>query len=306
MTVPDRIHDHIVLLLRRFASAFIREEWIESVASVVRWISVPSGSVFFKKGQPSDSIYIVVSGLLGVVDEKATGISHTVARLGPGEIVGEMGCITGQPRFATVRALRSSEVLEVSWSDVERVATTDPGVLLSICKILVQRLVQAQEGRARDSQPRTFALVSTREDFDLRSFSERFKAALDGIGIAFLAVRENCQHMTADELFQIEMAHEYVIYAADSSNPTWLRLCLGQSDVVLIVAEGKMSPQPMPYLVDTLIPGIPIILILTWDSRIQPTNTTDWLSLAVACWRFPSFPCARIIRPATGCTAADE
>ena len=286
MTVPDRIHDHIVLLLRRFASAFVREEWIEPVANVVRWISVPSGSVLFKKGQPSDSIYVVVSGLLGVVDEKASGISHTVARLGPGEIIGEMGCITGQPRFSTVRALRSSEVLEVSWSDVERVATTDPGVLLSICKTLVQRLVQAQEGRSRDSQPRTFALVSTREDFDLRSFSERFKAALDGVGIAFLALRENCQNMTADEFFQIERAHEYVIYAADSNNPSWLRLCLGQSDVVLIVAEGKMSPQPMPYLLGTVLPGIPIMLILTWDSRVQSTNTADWLSLANASRHF--------------------
>jgi NTE family protein len=286
MPARDPTYDHIVSLLRRFASAFVHEKWIEPVANLVRWISVPGGSVLFKKGQPSDSIYLVVSGLLGIVDEESAGIAHTVARLGPGEIIGEMGCITGQPRFSTVRALRSSEVLAVFWSDVERTATTDPGTLLSICKTLVQRLVKTQEGRSWESQPRTFALVSIGEDLDLRSFAERFKAALHCVGVAFLALRENCQHMTADEFFQIEKAHEYVIYAADSNNPSWLRLCLGQADAVLIVAEGKMSPRPMPKFAGTVSPDIPIMLVLTWECGVQPTNTGDWLSLGGASRHF--------------------
>ena len=167
----DPIYDQLLSLVRRFASAFVREEWIEAIAEMARWISVPGGSILFKKGQPSDFIYVVVSGLFGIVDENSAGVGHTIARLGPGEIIGEMGCITGEPRSATVCALRSSEVIGVPWSAIEKYAETDPGALLSICKTLVQRLAQAQRGRSRSYHPRTFGIVSISDGFDQRSFA---------------------------------------------------------------------------------------------------------------------------------------
>ena len=73
-------------------------------------------------------MYIVVSGLLGVY----VGRSHDermVGRIGPGELVGEMGCITGEPRSATVRALRALEMLAISRAALEQLA----GIIQSCC-----------------------------------------------------------------------------------------------------------------------------------------------------------------------------
>ena len=288
MENPVGMQDHIDLLLRRFAPAFVGEpEWIEPITNAIRWSSVAGGNILFRKGEPSDCIYIVVSGLLGVAIEKAAGSKDTVHRLGPGEIVGEMGCITGQPRSATVRALRCSEVLAISWTDVEEIASKDPGVLRCICKTVVQRLADAQEGRVTPAyQPRTFALVSISPGLDLRSFAECFRTALDGLGRTFLAVYEQCRGMTPDELFQIERAHEYVVYTAEEGDSAWSRLCLGQSDSILVVAQGNSAPQSGRSLLGALPAGIPVNLVLTWDSHVQPTNSTDWLRLSGASRHF--------------------
>jgi NTE family protein len=274
----DRGRDHIISLLRKFAPAFVREqEWVGSVSDATRWSSVRGGSILFRKNDPSDCIYVVVSGLLGVTIENPTGGEHTVARLGPGEIVGEMGCITGQPRSATVRALRSSEVLAISWNDIQSTSMKDPGVLLALCQTLVQRLVQVQEGRRPGFQPRTFAVVPVGKGMDPRSFAEKLKAAFNNIGRTFLVTREECQGMTADELFQIEQAHDYLVYAASQDSPSWSQLCLAQSDEILIVAQGNTPPQSVQNLRDAVSPSIPIVLILTWDSNVQPANTADWV-----------------------------
>jgi NTE family protein len=282
----DPTYDQLLSLVRRFASAFVREEWIEAVAGMARWISVPGGSILFKKGQPSDFVYVVVSGLFGIVDENSAGVGHTIARLGPGEIIGEMGCITGEPRSATVCALRSSEVIGVPWCAIEKSAEIDPGALLSICKTLVQRLAQTQRGRSRSYHPRTFGIVSISDGFDQRSFAEEFKTALSRIGTTSLVNHEQCHGLTTDELFQIEKAHEYVVYAADMSHPVWLRRCLGQSDAVLIVAEGKTPPRDLSTVSELLAPQIPIILLLTWSSRVEAARTAGWVRAAGASRHF--------------------
>src|SRR5262249_17996442 len=82
---------------------------------------------------------------------------------------------------------------------------------------------------------------------------------------------------TTDELFQIENAHEYVVYVADRDHPSWSRLCLGQADAILTVAEGKAAPQSAPNLGESVGRGIPVMLILNWSAGQQPGRTADWL-----------------------------
>ena len=215
------------------------------------------------------------SGVLGVSIEDSAGQERMVGRLGPGEIVGEMGCITGRSRTATVRALRSSELLAISWCDLERIAMNDPAILLSICRTLVERLVQSQMGRAPGFHPHTFVLTSVGDSVDLHAFAQCFKEALTVIGETFLVRRDDCENMTAHELFQLERSHRYLIYVTEPDSPIWSKLCLRQADTVVLVAKGDGSPQPMPEFRSST--NIPLVLVLTWQPHIQPANTIRWI-----------------------------
>jgi NTE family protein len=287
MDTHDCISERLISLLRRSAPLFVREpENIEAIANAMRWFSLPGGNILFKQNAPSDAIYFVLSGMLGVYIENASGAERIVSRLGPGEIVGEMGCITGEPRGASVRALRSSELLAISWKDIETIATKDPGILLFICRTVVQRLNQTQQGRAASFQPRTFALVSISEDVDVRAFAENLKTALNAIVGTILATRDECQQMIADELFELEKTHKYVLYVAENDSSGWSRLCLRQADTILIVAHGNVVPQRIPDFKGVVGRAIPVVLMLTWDINTQPANTAEWIKLTGASRHF--------------------
>ena len=289
MEAADSIYDETVAMLRRFAPAFLPEQDnIPQIANAARRVCLAGGSTLFHKGEPSDTIYFVLSGLFGVCIETAGGAEKMVRRLGPGEILGEMGCITGEPRSATVRALRSSELLAISWSDIEHIARKDPHILLSFCRTLVQRLSQAQteQGRAPSFRPHSFALIAISDGVDLRSFGERFKAALGLVGSTFLVTRDECQGMTTGELFQLETTHEHVVYVAEQDGQTWPKLCLSQADVILMVARADRPPQPILDTKEVARPGIPLALMLVWDSDIQPAKASEWIKATGASRHF--------------------
>src|SRR5262249_29713136 len=155
----------------------LADEFLGSMAEAATWFAIPGGCPLFCQGDPSDAMYIVVSGLLGAY--VGTGDERMVGRIGPGELVGEMGCITGEARSATVRALRASEVLAISRTALEALARANPVVLLSLGRTLVGRLRNLTEGKPLSSRPRTYCLLPHGEgDAHARAFAIDFTAAL--------------------------------------------------------------------------------------------------------------------------------
>jgi CRP-like cAMP-binding protein len=69
-------------------------------------VDIPAGTVFIKQGQVAREAFFVTQGEAVVsVDGRC------VARIGPGEPVGEMALLDGVPRSATVTALTPMRVL---------------------------------------------------------------------------------------------------------------------------------------------------------------------------------------------------
>jgi hypothetical protein len=90
----------------------IGAELLSKIEPLLEWFGMPAGTVLFHEGDPAREAYILVSGRLGVfVAAEAELIP--VAQISPGEIVGEMSLISGEPRSATVLALRDSEAVRL-------------------------------------------------------------------------------------------------------------------------------------------------------------------------------------------------
>jgi CRP-like cAMP-binding protein len=65
------------------------------------------------QGTPGTSLFIIADGEVEVILRRAQGPDLTVAKLGRGEVVGEMSLLTGEPRAATVRAVDGALVYEI-------------------------------------------------------------------------------------------------------------------------------------------------------------------------------------------------
>jgi len=87
-------------------------------------------------------MYLVLSGLIEVRSE--TGRT-SIAVFGPGQIIGEIGCLLGCERTGNVVAVADSEILVISRAHIERLIATQPQLaartLMNLSRVLCERLV---------------------------------------------------------------------------------------------------------------------------------------------------------------------
>ena len=111
---------------------------LAQVAALTVPAEFPAGAVLTRQGASGGLAFVIASGSAEVVRG-----GRRLARLGPGDVVGELSLIDGEPRSATVRALTDMEVLEVSAEDLRRLLRKVPTVVRKLLEALSERLRSA-------------------------------------------------------------------------------------------------------------------------------------------------------------------
>src|SRR5579864_4111913 len=107
---------------------------IKQIAEVAEWLSLPGGATLFTAGEPSDAMYVVLSGCLGVFSPDNRDRRRFMGRVLAGDTVGEMGLISGRPRSAHVVALRDSELARIPGDSFNHIFGRHPTAMLRLAK----------------------------------------------------------------------------------------------------------------------------------------------------------------------------
>ncbi len=105
------------------------------------------GATLTRQGAVAHWLYIIVSGEADVWYEAPAGARTRIATLGAGEVFGEMGMMTGEPRRATVTARTDVECYRLDKEGFETVIHARPDIAETISMVLAERRVQL-EGKA--------------------------------------------------------------------------------------------------------------------------------------------------------------
>ncbi len=95
--------------------------------------------VLFREGEAGAEMFVVRSGSVRVFVE-ANNVEKTLAVLGPGEFVGEMSLLTGQPRTATACVEEDAELLVVGGRVLEEMIVHNTEIALRLIRKLARRL----------------------------------------------------------------------------------------------------------------------------------------------------------------------
>ncbi len=114
--------------------AFSGDE-LERLAGLCSEVSFRKGETLWSEGDPGDSFLVVLAGELEVLAGE-----RVVARLGPGDFLGETALLLGEARTATVRASRRSQLLTLSADDFGESFAQNAKVLEHLSRVLSQRL----------------------------------------------------------------------------------------------------------------------------------------------------------------------
>ena len=102
-----------------------------------------AGQIICAQGQPSDSVFVVRSGRAHAVVTSMDG-SRTVevARLRPGDVIGEVGVVTDLPRSASVMAHSEVTVMELAREDFIGLLARHPLLQRNLAQLLGGRLAR--------------------------------------------------------------------------------------------------------------------------------------------------------------------
>ncbi len=102
---------------------------------------VPKGKIVVRAGDPGNSAFLIQSGIVRVYVEHQ-GKQVELARLGAGQIFGEMALVFDEKRTATVEAAEDANLIVITRAILEeKLHKSDPTVR-AIVPMLMKRIVQ--------------------------------------------------------------------------------------------------------------------------------------------------------------------
>jgi CRP-like cAMP-binding protein len=99
---------------------------------------VSAGTEVVLEGQPSDGLYVVLSGALDVW-KRREGVPSLAGRLREGDVFGEMSCLRKGPASATVMANRRCLLLRLPRASFDELVVTYPQILELISDLSDER-----------------------------------------------------------------------------------------------------------------------------------------------------------------------
>lgn len=125
-------------------------------------VKLQAGDVIYKEGDQSDKVYFVESGEVEV-RRSVSGSDVTLASLGKGQMLGEMGVIRDCPRSTTIVAASQVKLSVIERDAFKGAFGGDDGVALSLLRMICDRLCATND--AAHPEP-----IEETDNYELRLF----------------------------------------------------------------------------------------------------------------------------------------
>ncbi|GMQ94454.1 MAG: ATP-binding protein [Acidimicrobiia bacterium] len=113
-------------------------------------VNLEKGEPLFGEGDEPDNAYVVAEGEIEILKESA-GRKVRIAISGPGDVVGEMALLTGEPRNAGARAITPVRLIAIPRACLDDVLTTSVQANRALFSVFITRW-REQESRVRQSE----------------------------------------------------------------------------------------------------------------------------------------------------------
>lgn len=131
-------YEQILLLKKVPFFELLRTDQLHRIVPILEPIGWAKGERVFEKDDPADSMYLIVSGHIGI--SLHGGPDHLVARLGHGDFFGEMGILDDLARSATAHVLANTDALLLGKEKLHALLRAYPELGIGMLKALSRRV----------------------------------------------------------------------------------------------------------------------------------------------------------------------
>jgi NTE family protein len=280
---------------------------LHAAEAEAEWFSLPGGWGLFQAGEEPDGLYFLLSGAMGAFGAEGGGTQKLLGYIRPGEPIGEMALVAGEPHTASVYAIRDSELVRLPRDAFNRLVRAHPSMMQALAKTILSR-TRSDRRRTPRNEPKVFALLSASPTIDLRLRARTLQAALARLGKSACIVGGEGEDMLSTWFDALEQDHDAVLLISPIGDTTWFRTCLRQADRIWVLARSDARPS-IPLLPEENSPArqfqlVDVVLLHHGGARTAASGE-DWRAAAAAQrlfhWNGLDDPdCARLARIIAG------
>ncbi|MEJ2106347.1 MAG: cyclic nucleotide-binding domain-containing protein [Acidiferrobacteraceae bacterium] len=137
------LYTRILMLSKAPVFSSVNTEDLRVLALELEEEACFAGERVFDISEPSDRVYIIESGKIGISINPDPKAKEFIATLGPNECFGEMGIFDDNPRSATAHVLEDSTLLVLDKAKLRALVLNYPEMALGMLRSLSLRLREA-------------------------------------------------------------------------------------------------------------------------------------------------------------------
>lgn len=123
----------------------LEDDEIDRLVAYGQTVHYPAGKTIFQKGDPGDSLMIVVDGRVKISTMSAEGKEAVLNFIGPCQSFGEIAILDGKPRSADATTVAPTELFMLRRGEVMAFIEKHPDIALRIIGMLCAKLRRATE-----------------------------------------------------------------------------------------------------------------------------------------------------------------
>jgi EmrB/QacA subfamily drug resistance transporter len=230
-------------------------------------VELDAGSYLFHQGDPSDSLYVVRSGRLQVMQGDIV-----LTELSRGAVLGELGLLTDDVRSASVRAVRDTRLVRLTKEQFDAIANVK--MMTALAKGLALRI--------QEIAPPTSSASTTKDVVIAVVALERGAPAKE---CAAALVRQMKPYVRVvdpgrvdrEGLERAERDADKVVLSATTSTKAWRDYCLRVADRIVLVTNDPQLPASLPERAagcDLVLTGVPASREqrAEWEVALRPKS----------------------------------
>ena len=180
------------------------------------------GAAVFLEDEPGDCMYLIESGQIKIVSEKASQ-EKIFNYLGPGNFFGEMAVLLGDRRSATARVVIDADLLVLRKNDLDELLETHPQIAVLMTQELGRRLVRSN------------AAATVRDEFNIVTI----------LGNAAPTLARHLAQVTGEEVFILDLG--------GLANTTLDPIALQLAHVRLVRGDTILDPEGLADRLSKLV-----------------------------------------------------
>lgn len=260
------------------------DEVLTQILEKGKAIELDTGSFLFHQGDLDNSIYIVLSGRFRALATQTDGNLHALGDIGEGEPIGEFALFMGEPRSASVVAIRKSVVLELKENEYLEIVAKFPAFSTKLTRFVVNRLRRNVLQQHLEAPAKNIAVINLQSENDIAEYTDAIKAQFESLNVSIQILDQDSHaEMELQQVYDALEQHEGLNFlVCNDEDLDWSRRCIIYADLVVLAtdfyADSKIHEieRHLDLYSQNILNKKIYLLLLHPEEAKFPENTRRW------------------------------